>query len=71
MINPEPPLIVEPTACGTLSVSALKRNLAEHAIFNPAIVASGTKAELAARLESILQTREMDMLVREMICGEE
>jgi hypothetical protein len=71
MTDPEPPLIVDPTACRTLSLSALQLNLAEHAVFNPTIIASGTEAELAARLESILQTRQMDMLVREMICGEE
>jgi hypothetical protein len=71
MIKPEAPLIVDPTACVTLSVSALKRNLIEHAVFNPAIIASGTKAELVARLKNILETRQMDMLVKEMICGEE
>lgn len=71
MINPQPPLIVDPAACATLSVSALKRNLAEHAVFNLTIIASGTKAELVARLKSILEMRQMDMLVREMICGED
>jgi hypothetical protein len=70
MINPKAPLIVEATACASLSVSALKRNLAEHAIFNPAILASGSKAELVARLKTILETRKMDMVVRNMMWGD-
>jgi hypothetical protein len=70
MINPKAPLIVEPNVCKALSVSALKRNLAEHAVFNPTIIASGSKAELVARLETILETRRMDMLVRDMMWGD-
>jgi spore coat polysaccharide biosynthesis protein SpsF (cytidylyltransferase family) len=70
MINPKAPLIVEPTACAALSVSALKRNLVEHATFNPTIVSSGSKAELVARLETILETRKMDMVVRNMMWGD-
>jgi hypothetical protein len=69
MINPKGPLIVEPAACASLSVSALKRNLAEHAVFNPAILTNGSKAELVARLENILETRKSDMLVRDMMWG--
>jgi len=70
MINPKAPLIVEPTACPALSISALKRNLAEHAVFNPTILTNGSKAELVARLENILETRKMDILVRDMMWGE-
>ena len=70
MINPTAPLIVEPTACASLSVSALKRNLAEHAYFNPTILTSGSKGELVARLQNILQTRKVDILVRNMMWGE-
>jgi hypothetical protein len=69
MINPKAPLIVEPAACAALSVSALKRNLAEHAVFNPTILTNGSKAELVARLENILETRKLDMLVRDMMWG--
>jgi hypothetical protein len=70
MINPKPPLIVEPTACASLSVSALRRNLTEHAAFNPSIITSGSKVELVARLQHILKTRKMDVLVRDMMWGE-
>jgi hypothetical protein len=69
MINPKPPLIVEPSACSALSVSALKRNLVEHSVFNPTILASGSKSELVARLQNILETRKMDLLVRDMMWG--
>ena len=69
MINPKAPLIVDPAACAALSVSALKRNLAEHAVFNPTILTNGSKAELVARLENILETRKLDMLVRDMMWG--
>ncbi|TFK50185.1 hypothetical protein OE88DRAFT_1632051, partial [Heliocybe sulcata] len=71
MINPRPPLIVEPGACDSLSVAALKRNLGEHANYNKAIVTSGTKAEMMGRLKGLLEARKMDLLVRAMVWGEE
>ncbi|KZT27210.1 hypothetical protein NEOLEDRAFT_1061180, partial [Neolentinus lepideus HHB14362 ss-1] len=71
MINPHPPLIVDPAACDSLSVAALKRNLSEHANYNNTIIASGTKVEMAVRLRGILETRKMDLLVRTMLWGEE
>jgi len=55
--------------CAQLSVTALKRNLSEHAKCNPDIATSGTKAEMAIRLEKILKTRQVDLLTREMIWG--
>lgn len=70
MINPEAPCIVEPSACSSLSVAALKRNLSVHATFNPEIITTGSKPELVARLQEILETRKLDLLVREMIWGD-
>lgn len=70
MIEPKAPLIVDPAACAALSVTALKRNLSEHAIFNPDILVSGTKAELMERLKKILESRKMDLLVRDMMWGD-
>jgi len=69
LVHPSPPLVVNPALCAKLSVTALKRNLAEHAQCNPGIATSGTKAELASRLEGILKTRKMDMIARGMIWG--
>lgn len=71
MIDPRPPFIVDATACKALSISALKCNLAKHAEYNPSIVSTGTKSELIARLQTILETRKLDLLVREMIWGDE
>ncbi|KAF7965926.1 hypothetical protein HWV62_14438 [Athelia sp. TMB] len=69
MIEPKAPLIVDPTACAALSVAALKRNLSGHAAFNPDIVSSGTKLELVERLKKILETRQIDMVIRDMLWG--
>ncbi|EPQ53955.1 hypothetical protein GLOTRDRAFT_44490, partial [Gloeophyllum trabeum ATCC 11539] len=71
MIDPRPPLITDPAACASLSVAALRRNLTEHAAYNDAIVAGGTKGEMVERLERILETRRMDLLVRAMVWGED
>ncbi|KAF7290065.1 hypothetical protein HMN09_01311600 [Mycena chlorophos] len=62
-----PPLIDRPSAVPALSAAALKRNLAAHAACNAAIVATGSKPEMAARLRTLLETREMDLLVRGML----
>ncbi|KAJ7690790.1 hypothetical protein B0H14DRAFT_3532173 [Mycena olivaceomarginata] len=67
--TPPPPLIENPSIVPELSVSALKRNLAAHAACNPAVVAAGTKPELALRLKTLLETRQADLLVREMMSG--
>ena len=69
LLNPCPPLIANPKVCAQLSVAALQRNLAAHAQANPAIMASGSKEEMIARLEVLLEMRKMDMLVRDMILG--
>jgi hypothetical protein len=71
ILRPEPPLIVDSRACDTLSAASLRRNLAAHAIQNPAIVASGTKAEMSTRLKALLEQREADYAVRAMFWGEE
>jgi hypothetical protein len=69
LLNPCPPLITNPKVCAHLSLAALQRNLTAHAQANPAIMASGSKEEMIARLEALLETRKMDMLVRDMILG--
>ena len=67
LLYPSSPLITDPEACSTLSCAALRRNLSAHAESNPAIVVGGTKDEMVLRLEGLLRTRKLDMLVRRMI----
>lgn len=69
MVDISPPMISEPSACRFTSIMVLRRNLSQHAEFNQDIVATGSKAELVARLEDILTTRKADMLVIELIAG--
>ncbi|KAJ7146769.1 hypothetical protein C8R44DRAFT_758128 [Mycena epipterygia] len=71
LLDPTPPLIASPMVVPELSAAALKRNLAAHATCNPAVVATGTKPEMVDRLRGILETRQMDLLVRDMIQGVE
>lgn len=71
LVHPTPPLIVNSAVASQLSVAALKRNLTAHAISNPTIIPSGTKAEMAERLEKMLKIREADLMVREMIWGDD
>ncbi|KAG6812249.1 hypothetical protein H0H92_003705 [Tricholoma furcatifolium] len=68
-IDLRPPLIVFPEVCKQLSAAALQRNLLAHKQKNHAILATGSKAEMAERLKSILEARRMDLLVRDMIFG--
>ncbi|RDB25528.1 hypothetical protein Hypma_006214 [Hypsizygus marmoreus] len=68
-LDVRPPLIINPRVCAQLSSGALKRNLAAHAMANPDIIAEGGKAEMAERLRLLLETRDMDLLVRDMILG--
>ncbi|CCM06606.1 uncharacterized protein FIBRA_08885 [Fibroporia radiculosa] len=67
MLYPRPPLIVNPIECSRLSPTALRRNLAEHAVFDASVVVGGSDAEMVERLERILTIREMDLAVRELI----
>ena len=66
---PLPPLITDPQATAQLSLAALKRNLEAHAVCNPSILAAGTRPEMIQRLSEILRIRALDMLVRDMLCG--
>ncbi|KAF9460358.1 hypothetical protein BDZ94DRAFT_1170029, partial [Collybia nuda] len=69
LLYPLPPLIVNPKVCPHLSVAALQRNLAAHAMANSDIMAVGNKAEMAERLKNLLELRKADMLVKDMILG--
>ncbi|KAJ7464597.1 hypothetical protein FB451DRAFT_1561839 [Mycena latifolia] len=69
LVDPKPPLIDNVAVVPELSAAALKRNLAAHAERNAAVIAGGTKPEMVERLRRILETRQMDLLVREMIQG--
>jgi hypothetical protein len=71
LLNPQPPLIANPKVCAQLSTAALRRNLSAHAQANPVVLATGSKEEMIARLEALLEMRKMDMLVRDMILGSE
>jgi hypothetical protein len=70
-LHPISPLITDPTICTHLSLAALKANLAAHAVFNPSISLSGTKSELIGRLREILERREGDRIVKEVVWGYE
>lgn len=67
MLHPQPPMITDPAACEELSVSALRRNLAEHAVFNASILTDGSKEEMVERLKRILTRREMDLVARDLL----
>lgn len=68
---PSPPLITNPQSCAQLSLAALKRNLEAHAACNPSILATGTRPEMVQRLSEILKTRKLDLLVKDMLSGNE
>ncbi|PPQ74605.1 hypothetical protein CVT24_004194 [Panaeolus cyanescens] len=69
LIDIKPPLIVDPTLCSMLTVTALKRNLEAHAKRNPDILVSGSSKELSQRLAEILRIRQLDTLVLELLDG--
>ncbi len=60
-------MITDPVAVPHLSGSALKRNLAAHAVYNPNISTEGSQNDLANRLGKLLETRRSDLLVRKLI----
>lgn len=70
LVDPALPLITDPSACPLLSNVALIRNLQAHADVNPTIVPTGTRLEMIERLKKLLERRQMDLIVRSMICGE-
>jgi hypothetical protein len=61
------PLIADPTTCGHLSVETLRCNLLLHAKSNPEISVTGSKAEMETRLQEILTTRKLDLLVMRLL----
>ncbi|KAK7434240.1 hypothetical protein VKT23_016047 [Stygiomarasmius scandens] len=69
LVHPQPPLITIPAVCTRLSAGALKRNLEAHKAVNSNILASGTREEMKERLEGILKTREVDLVVWGMVYG--
>ncbi|KAG1736567.1 hypothetical protein EDB19DRAFT_1637625 [Suillus lakei] len=70
LVDPALPLITDPSACPLLSNVALIRNLQAHADVNTLIVPTGTRLEMIERLKKLLERRQMDLIVRSMICGE-
>ncbi|KAF8174697.1 hypothetical protein K438DRAFT_115188 [Mycena galopus ATCC 62051] len=66
LLDPAPPLIDDPAIVPTdfAILPTLSRNLAAR---NPAVLALGTKLEMAARLTALLKTRLADLPVREMV----
>lgn len=64
-----PPLLSDWKMCGHLTAAVLKRNLEAHAACNSSIIASGTRAEMLLRLSEILKVRQADILVMEMLNG--
>ncbi|KIJ14357.1 hypothetical protein PAXINDRAFT_26423, partial [Paxillus involutus ATCC 200175] len=70
LLQPAPPLITDAGICCVLSKAALSRNLAAHAAINSSIHFSGTRKEMAERLEKILETRKLDLVVQNMLAGE-
>jgi hypothetical protein len=71
LLEIEPPLITHPHEVGTLTVVMLRKNLAAHAAVNGSIVAGGTKIEMTMRLRALLERREADLVVQDMLWTEE
>ena len=67
LLSPLPPLITEPEVVSTLERAALKRNLSAHAAYNSAICTTGNKSVLCTQLIDILERRQGDLAVREMV----
>jgi len=71
IVFPTAPLTMDPDACESLTDEALRRNLAAHAEVNPDIVATGTRKEMVERLRALLELRRQDLVVSELVIGEE
>ena len=67
LLSPVPPLITQPEAVSTLERAALKRNLSAHAAYNSAISTTGSKSVLCTQLIALLERRQGDLAVREMV----
>ncbi|CAL1715860.1 unnamed protein product [Somion occarium] len=70
ILQPEAPMISDPQVVSELSTTALKRNLAAHAQYNAEILAEGSKHEMAERLRTLLEVRQADLLVRDVLWKE-
>lgn len=71
LLHPLPPLISDPDIVSTLSKTALSHNLTVHASVNSSIVSSGPREEMEVRLWKILDMRRQDLVVREMLVGQD
>jgi hypothetical protein len=71
LLHPTPPLISDPGIVSMLSQTALLRNLAAHASINSSIIATGPCNEMEERLRRILGVRNLDLVVREMLVGQD
>ena len=71
LVFPLPPLITNPEVSAQLSLAALKRNLEAHAACNPSILVAGTRLEMVERLSEISKIRKLDMLVKDMLSGDD
>ena len=63
LLRPSSPLITYSEAYSAVSCAALPRNLSAHAESHPTIVVGGIKDEMVLRLEGLLRTRKLDLLV--------
>lgn len=71
LLHPAPPLISDPGIVSMLSKTALSRNLAAHASINSSIVSTGPCNKMEERLKRILEMRNLDLVVREMLVGQD
>ncbi|KAF8442176.1 hypothetical protein L210DRAFT_929211 [Boletus edulis BED1] len=71
LLYPTPPLISDPGIICMLSKTALSRNLEAHAAINSSIVSTGPQDEMEERLGKILEVRNHDLVVREMLVGQD
>ena len=71
LLHPAPPLISDPDIVSMLSKAALSRNLAARAAINSSIISTGLSNEMEERLRRILEVRNLDLAVREMLVGQE
>jgi hypothetical protein len=67
MVNVTTVMAACPSDCDGLSVAALKFNLTMHAQCNPSIYTGGNKPEMMKRLKELLQLRNTDLVVRDLV----
>lgn len=71
VVDPEAPLITDPATCAHLTLTALRKNLAAHAAVNAEIATAGTRAELRRALQTVLETRRRDLMVKSLVCRDD